>query len=256
MRTHGIAFLLSCGVAACTHQLNPAAPMASVSINDGVGASFPVADGTELFTTTMWEGDCEHPAATHGWSTTTRVDVCDEKTYSVVIECLNPAFHHVAATSPCEIVDQTGVHQNRVERPAVRGTAGFGIKLHGSESQIIAVTLRHEHETYRYETPRLHVVVPSDFVVDCLRGAKAVPCDTMSGGYDEWLVVRSGTQVPLGQIVVGGRKARDGERLSLGNLVSLDGRRLHVPGDHDLSIDVNPPPNVLHRELTIHVPAR
>jgi hypothetical protein len=158
--------------------------------------------------------------------------------------------------------DRGAVHLNRIDVAKVRGTRHFDVKLMGGQQTSVAVTLWRGSETYVHRTPRLYVVVPNEFVVECRfwkHGTEmTVPCeaeDIPAAGKPR-LLVRSADSVPLGEIRVNGVTALNAVPFPLADVVpknSVGAVGVVAGGDYPIQVEVNPPPDTIHRNLTIRV---
>jgi len=236
----------------------------------GYPFGYPISVGSKIQVTTGWSGTCEEKDLTafvapmHG---TRGIVHCDEQEYSLRIECVDDTVDVLsAAKTPCEMRDGGGsVHLNRIEVATTRGTQAFEIKLVGKQQASIVVTLRRGGRTYVYQTPRLHLVVPDEFVVECqfgkdgnLQKRETVPCDAQEipGAKSPWILVRSPTAVPLGEIRVNGVSASDAQAFPLGQVLprqAVGALSKIAPGDYQISVEVNPPPDTIRRNLTIRI---
>lgn len=262
--TPRFAVLVPLAIGACTHVVHAPAPAADVAFaGTSYLASYPIADGTDIVTRALWGGDCSESELSAGSPlphASRSLVGCSDQDFSARVECVGRAFPAVPLSQPCEISDETGVHLGRVDLASVHGTGSFHVRLHGPEEQIIRVTMRHDRETYRYQTPPLRVEVPADFVVECKRDNgqlqetwPAEPCDAEPLTGREWIDVRSTTQVPLGVISIAGHPARDGVPVPLGQVLPSEPLRGTPSGDFPVHIDVNPPPATIRRTVTIRV---
>lgn len=152
---------------------------------------------------------------------------------------------------------RTPLHLERL-----RGDHDFQVRPVSPQISVEA-TLRHGSTTYVYRSPRLRVVVPAAFEVVCEREAgsqqwETFPCDQpMQGERGVWVEVKAPSEPPLGAISVNGKPKTDGGRFPLGDVLPPGSTTASLgrvkPGDYSVVVEVNPAPDTIRRELTLHV---
>lgn len=250
-------------LAACSHPLAPAAPRGSI-FTLGYPFGFPISAGGTVELTASWSGTCETPTL-RGLSMGTRLSDCDEKSYSLRIECRDDTLAEPSlAETPCKIRRGARlVGRNLVEAHDVRGTQSYLVELTGKQQVSIVLTLQRGRETRIYQSPRLQVVVPDDFVVECQQHdgsarTRTVSCDDeFSPNNPPSIVVRGTNGITLSTIRINGKRALNGDPMALCQVlprgVQTSCFEAFPPGDYPIRVDVNPPPHTIHRDVILKI---
>ena len=246
------AALVMTATAACAHaqQIEAPAPRLIVHANDAF-EGYPIAAGTPITVQADWAGTCrEHRTgimAVFAAKLGSTYDVpCDEQPFTIQIDC----------GYPCRI--DSDKHDPPIEghmRIAnFEGDRKFFITPLAEHARIF-VSLQHGSTSHTYDSPELHVLVPTEFVIECRVQSTPVLCDEpLPAGEDPEIRVRSATALPLGSVKINGRA--DPGWIRIANLYqqrASGGTSPPSRGDYPVVVEVNPYPHTIRREVTIRV---
>lgn len=246
------AGLLVATAVACSHaeQIEAPTPRLIFHANDNF-EGYPIAEGTPITVQADWAGTCRHERTGILSIVSAKLgstyDVpCDEQPFTIEIDC----------GYPCRI------ESDRHDRPIAdhlrladfKGDRKFFITPLGERARVF-VSLQHGATTHTYDSPELHVIVPSDFVIECRVQDTPVLCEEpIPAGKDPEVHVRGITALPLGSVKINGRADPGWVRVANLYQQRANGGTSPPPrGDYPVVVDVNPYPHTIRREVTIHI---
>jgi hypothetical protein len=244
---------------ACTREVSPAAPWGIIT-PVGYPFGYPIAVGSDIDLSASWNATCEtvNPfAGVMPQHMMSEEHQCDKQPFSLRIECRDDTLATPSlAKTPCEIRHGgVAIGYNELEQDEVRGTKAYKVRLVGKEQVAIVMTLRHGREIRVYQSPRLYLVVPEDFVVECqLRdsehgGMRTVSCEQEQLSVEATILVRSTNAVALGEIRINGVPASDSNPISLSSVLPREA--VKSCGEYRVRVEVNPTPYTIRRDLVV-----
>jgi hypothetical protein len=207
------------------------------------GTPIDVGIGSTIALDTAWEELCPergHPEDTGTVS-------CNEVKHRV----------HVRCAEPCRITAPDGrVRANALTWGPTASGARFRVETTAGTLSL-QVCFEHAHITCLETVPEIRFVVPSEIIIECELGTVVGACDRELPA-DRALVVRirEPAGVSLGDVRIDGKLVPYGYA-PIGDLVPVNvtaGDKPRIqPGDYRMTVEVNPAPHTIRRELTLRL---